>query len=419
MILVLVLICCVGASPITTPARRTERFLGLLSCPRDIEMICATGKKRFVVHSSLRWVGLLPGCEFDEPIMVTALRECKDDSVPELCKDKWEKNPTNNCSSPVLKEIVDYLFQGACFLHDLCYLSQITRKNDCDVWFLHNMNKICSIRKATRAPCNLGANVVYFAVSRYGQCNFDKAKSWTKRNCTECPRNIEMICPTKKKHFFVHSSWDGLDCNFDEPIMVTALRDCNNSVMDVCKDTWVEQPNNCSAPVFKEVIDNAFQGACFLHDLCYLSWNTTQEDCDDWFLHNMEQTCSIQPKCPTFSLCNTAASTVHLAVKKFGRDKFNDAKNWTKENCTTENRPTKAPTENRPTKAPTSEGSGSRKGLGSGSGSGRPVQPNEQSSEQTELDEQTDEKSPKPEQTEPKRSPKNKQRSPKNKQLDN
>ena len=104
---------------------------------------------------------------------------------------------------------------------------------------------------------------------------------------SSCPRNIRMIYPTEKEHFVVHSSRKGQGCEFDEPIMVTALRDFDNSIMDACKDRWKKKPNNCSAPLIKEVVDNSFQGACFLHDLCYLSRNTERKDCDDWFLHNM------------------------------------------------------------------------------------------------------------------------------------
>ena len=343
---------------------------------------------------------ILSGCEFDEPIMVTALRKCEDNSFPKACGDKWKERP-NDCSSPVLKEVVDYAFQGACFLHDLCYLSPYTKKNDCDDWFHYNMKQMCSIRKITRSPCEIGANFIYSTVSKLGKCNFDLAKRWTEQNCTECPRNIRMICPTEEKHFVVHSSLNknrqGQEaCEFDEPIMVTALRECNNSVMDECRDRWEKKPNNCSAPVFKEVVDKAFQGACFLHDLCYLSRNTEQEDCDDWFLHNMKQMCSIQVKCSALSLCNATANTMHLAVEKFGRSKFSDAKEWTDENCIAESTPTKGPT---------SEDFGSGKGLGSGSGSGRPVLPDEQSTEQTDL-EPPDENSPKPEQTEPTQSPK-------------
>ena len=53
----------------------------------------------------------------------------------------------------------------------------------------------------------------------------------------------------------VHSSWYESDCKFDEPTMVTTLRECNNSVMDVSKDEWEKKPNNCSAPVIKQVVD--------------------------------------------------------------------------------------------------------------------------------------------------------------------
>ena len=113
--------------------------------------------------------------------------------------------------------------------------------------------------------------------------------------------------------------------------------------MDSCKDEWEKKPNNCSAPVIKEVVDNAFQGACFLHDLCYLSWNTEQKDCDDWFLHNMKQICSIHPKCPTLFLCNAGAHTVHLAVNKLGRSKFDEAKSWTKKTASLKASLLKAP----------------------------------------------------------------------------
>ena len=110
-ILIFVYIRCAGASPITMPARRTERS----SCPRNIRMICPTEEKHFVVHSSRKG----RGCEFDEPIMVTALRDC-DNSVMDACKDKWGKRH-NNCSAPIFKQVVDYAFQGACVLHDLCH----------------------------------------------------------------------------------------------------------------------------------------------------------------------------------------------------------------------------------------------------------------------------------------------------------
>ena len=224
MILIFLFICYAGASPISTPARRTERS----SCPRNIQMICPTAEKYFVVHSSRKG----RRCEFDEPIMMTALRDC-DNSVMNACKDRWvEKN--DNCSAPIIEQIVDYAFQGACFLHDLCYLSWYTKRKDCDVWFLHNMKQMCSTRRSwfSRLLCKGGAHVVYLAVRGFGRSGYDDAKSWTKENCTSkspenktavCPRNVRMICPTEKKHFVVHSSWNGVNCTFDEPITVTTL----------------------------------------------------------------------------------------------------------------------------------------------------------------------------------------------------
>ena len=217
---------------------------------------------------------------------------------------------------------------------------------------------------------------------------------------SSCPRNIRMICPTEEKHFVVHSSRKGRGCEFDEPIMVTALRDCDNSVMDACKDKWGKRHNNCSAPIFKQVVDYAFQGACVLHDLCYSSWFTKRKDCDVWFLHNMKQMCSIRRNWFTRFLCKAGAHTVYLAVRGFGGSGFDKGKDWAKENCTSETNP-----EGNPTKAPTSEGFGS--GSGSGSESGEQVQqPDEQSTARIEVEEQSDENSPKPEQTDPTKPPK-------------
>ena len=98
-------------------------------------------------------------------------------------------------------------------------------------------------------------------------------------------------------------------------------------------------------------------------------------------------------------LCKGSAHTVYLAVRSFGRIKFDEAKNWTRrENCTAEVNPTEAPTFH-------FESFGS--GIGcAGSGSGRPVLPDEQPTDQTEMENRSDENFPKPEQTEPTQSPK-------------
>ena len=234
--------------------------------------------------------------------------------------------------------------------------------------------------------------LIFLFICYAGASPITKPARRTERS--SCPRNIQMICPTEEKHFVVHSSRKGRGCEFDEPIMVTALRDCNNSVMDACRDRWEKKPNNCSAPVIKEVVDYAFQGACFLHDLCYLARYTKRKDCDDWFLHNMKQMCSIRRSWVSRLFCKGGAHVVHLAVRGFGGGKYDDAKRWTEENCTSIN----------PTKGPIFEGSAS--GRDSGSGSGNATQTDEQSTsiEQTEL-EQSEEKSPTPEQTEPTKSP--------------
>ena len=245
----------------------------------------------------------------------------------------------------------------------------------------------------------------------------------TRTKHFSCPRNIRMICPTEKKHFVVHSSWSWsrFGCKLEESIAEAALKECDNSVIDVCKERWERKfRNDCSVPipVVKEVVvDYLFQGACFLHNLCYLSRNTKRKDCDDWFLHNMKKTCSVRMLTRPF--CVASAYTVNLAARGFGRTNFEKAKNWTKANCTLEKPEGKPPTEgptrdSKPTtEGPTSfEGSGTTSFEGSGSGSekfgsgfepeytGSTMQPDKWSSEQTLEQiglEQADEKSTKPE----------------------
>ena len=261
----------------------------------------------------------------------------------------------------------------------------------------------------------------------------------TRTKHFSCPRNIRMICPTEKKHFVVHSSWSWsrFGCKLEESIAEAALKECDNSVIDVCKERWERKlRNDCSVPipVVKEVVvDYLFQGACFLHNLCYLSRNTKRKDCDDWFLHNMKKTCAVRMLTRPF--CVASAYTVNLATRGFGRTNFEKAKNWTKANCTLEKPEGKPPTEgptrdSKPTsEGPTSfegsgttsfegsgttsfEGSGTTSFEGSGSGSekfgsgfepeytGSTMQPDKWSSEQTLEQiglEQADEKSTKPE----------------------
>ena len=190
----------------------------------------------------------------------------------------------------------------------------------------------------------------------------------TRTKHFSCPRNIRMICPTEKKHFVVHSSWSWsrFGCKLEESIAEAALKECNNSVIDICKERWEKKLNDCSVPipVVKEVVvDYLFQGACFLHNLCYLSRNTKRKDCDDWFLHNMKKTCSVRMLTRPF--CVASAYTVNLAARGFGRTNFEKAKNWTKANCTLEKPEGKPPTEGpiRDSK-PTTEGHTSFEGSG-------------------------------------------------------
>ena len=183
LILMFVLICCVEASPIrTVPAERTKRF----SCP-DIRLICPTEKKHFTVRSSWSWRSL--GCKLDGSIVDIALKECNN-TIMDLCKDKWLKKH-NNCSVPVpiLKEILDSVFHGACFLHDLCYLSLKTNRKDCDDWFHHNMKQICSIRKLTRPLCVGSAYAMYLAVRGFGRPYFTNGQKWAIKHCI--PENPE------------------------------------------------------------------------------------------------------------------------------------------------------------------------------------------------------------------------------------
>ena len=177
LILMLLFIFCAEASPTTTPARQTKHL-----CPRNIQMMCPMQNKHFVVHPSWSWSRCR--CKIEGSIAETALKEC-DNSVMDVCKEKWEKKPNDcNVPIPVVKEIIlDYQFQGACFLHDLCYLSRNTERKDCDDWFLHNIKKICSVRMLTRPFCVANALTVDLAVRGFGRSNFEKAKNWTKVNC--------------------------------------------------------------------------------------------------------------------------------------------------------------------------------------------------------------------------------------------
>ena len=149
-------------------------------------------------------------------------------------------------------------------------------------------------------------------------------------------RDIWLVCPTQKEYFVVPVSWSWTDstCKIEESILDTALYECDNSVMDLCKYEWVEEQNRCSVPIpiLKEAIDELFHGACSLHDLCYLTLNADRDYCDKWFLDNMKQICSVR-KSAQRHFCLTSAYDVYRAVSWFGRPYFRKAQKWAEDHC--------------------------------------------------------------------------------------
>ena len=187
LMLTLLCICYAEDSPIatrpwTTPAiaDRTKRF----SCS-DIRLICPTQKKYFVVPVSWSWRSFK--CKIEKSILNTALVEC-DNSIMDLCEDKWVKRQ-NRCSVPaipILKQILNHVFHGACSLHDLCYSVVNVNRDDCDHWFLYNMKQICSIKKLTRPLCLFAANKMHEAVSLFGNGPYKRGQKWAKEHCIPC-----------------------------------------------------------------------------------------------------------------------------------------------------------------------------------------------------------------------------------------
>ena len=185
LIMMILVICFVEALE-ENPAfrfssiQRRKRFLRR-SC-HDLRLICPTQEKHFVVRSS--WRGWFRGCEFElegSSILDKILKECNN-SIMDQCTEQWvnhEKN--NNCSVPVpiAKEILDSVFYSACTLHDLCYLSLNTDRDDCDKWFLHNLKQICTI---SRLPCP--ARLMYNAVRLFGGGGFKRMHKWAKDHCS-------------------------------------------------------------------------------------------------------------------------------------------------------------------------------------------------------------------------------------------
>ena len=148
-----------------------------------------------------------------------------------------------------------------------------------------------------------------------------------------CPSGIELICPASEERFVVDYfySKSRRKCLLGS-VMHTALQKCNNSIMQHCMDGWRAHNNNCSAFILRIILDPLFRGPCSLHDLCYVSLDTKQDDCDDWFLHNMREVCNTKS---FFSriLCKGTAYLVYKAVRGFGRSYFNRGQQWAEEHC--------------------------------------------------------------------------------------
>ena len=188
-----------------------------------------------------------------------------------------------------------------------------------------------------------------------------RRKRFFRRTC----HDLRLICPTQEKHFVVRSSWMGFfrGCVLEGPVLDTIIKECNNSIMDQCKEEWVnhKENNNCSVPVpfAKEFLDSVFFSACTLHDLCYLSLNTDRYDCDQWFLRNLKERCTIS----RLPACKSIAHLMYKAVRVFGGRGFKRMHKWAEDHCSSES-----------TESPTIESSGSGNYSGSGvqpaSGSG-------------------------------------------------
>lgn len=191
---------------------------------------------------------------------------------------------------------------------------------------------------------------------------FRRKRFLFRRSC----RDVRLICPTQEEHFVVRSSWMGWlrGCELEGPVLDKIIKECNNSIMDQCKDEWVnhEENNNCSVPVpiAKKLLDSVFFSACTLHDLCYLSLNTERHDCDKWFLHNLKQICTIS----RLPACEATAHLMYKAVVVFGGPGFKRMHKWAEDHCSSKS-----------TESPTFESSGSGRYSGSGVQPGSGAQP--------------------------------------------
>ena len=110
--------------------------------------------------------------------------------------------------------------------------------------------------------------------------------------------------------------------------------------------------------------------ACVMHDLCYLAFNTTRSDCDDWFYRNMRQTCKLQSGFFSRLACQAAALAAYTTVVLAGGIYFEDGKEWAQVNCIAETSVEKSGSGGFGSGIGSGLGSGLASGFGSSSGSG-------------------------------------------------
>lgn len=177
------------------------------------------------------------------------------------------------------------------------------------------------------------------------------ARKVTRKNRSTTCSNLKFICATQAQKFSVPFAYNRKNrrCDPTAKILDVALKECNHSVMRHCEKEWVEKINNCSAPLIKKSLSRVFHGACGLHDLCYNNLNTTnvtRKNCDDWFRHNLRQTCKIK-KLRSRSwltwwgetICKGIAETMYRAVRLFGYRGFKNGQIWAEKYCRKEPEP--------------------------------------------------------------------------------
>lgn len=70
-----------------------------------------------------------------------------------------------------------------------------------------------------------------------------------KKRFFGCP-TLQLICPTQKQYFSVHSKWEWrhFGCKLQESVLNKALKECDIGPMEQCKEKWVKkQQLQCSS----------------------------------------------------------------------------------------------------------------------------------------------------------------------------